>query len=103
MTVIKPNYPEYITSFEWRNKHPEFLNRSHYRCSFFPFIKCGKKARYNVHHMNYLNLGNERLWVDVIVVCPFVHNFILLENSSKIYDTVILFYLYYHLDPFEVS
>jgi hypothetical protein len=53
--------------------------------------------------MNYLNLGNERLWVDVIVVCPFVHNFILLENSSKIYDTVILFYLYYHLDPFEVS
>jgi hypothetical protein len=27
--------------------------------------------------MNYENLGDERLWVDVIVVCPFVHNFIL--------------------------
>ena len=27
--------------------------------------------------MNYDNLGDEQLWVDVIVVCPFVHNFIL--------------------------
>jgi hypothetical protein len=27
--------------------------------------------------MNYDNLGDETLWVDVIVVCPFVHNFIL--------------------------
>jgi hypothetical protein len=27
--------------------------------------------------MNYENLGDETLWVDVIVVCPFVHNFIL--------------------------
>lgn len=27
--------------------------------------------------MNYENLGNEVLWRDVIVVCPFVHNFIL--------------------------
>lgn len=71
------NYSSYIVSSEWRDKHKSFLKRSHYRCSFFPFIKCGKKARYNVHHMNYENLGNEQLWVDVIVVCPFVHNFIL--------------------------
>lgn len=77
MTVMKTNYREYITSSEWRDKHKDFLKRSRYRCSFFPFIVAGKKARYNVHHMNYDNLGDERLWVDVIVVCPFVHNFIL--------------------------
>jgi hypothetical protein len=77
MAVIKPNYRQYITSPEWRNKHSEFLKCSRYRCAFFPFIKVGKKARYNVHHMNYENLGNETLWVDVIVVCPFVHNFII--------------------------
>jgi hypothetical protein len=71
------NYREYIVSSEWRDKHKEFLRRSHYRCSFFPIIKCGKKARYNVHHMNYDNLGDETLWVDVIVVCPFIHNFII--------------------------
>ena len=77
MTVIRPNYREYITSFQWRDKHKEFLKRSHYRCAFFPWVKCGKGYRYNVHHCNYENLGSERLWVDVIVVCPFVHNFIL--------------------------
>jgi hypothetical protein len=71
------NYSQYIVSSEWRDKHSYFLKRSHYRCAFFPFIKCGKKARYNVHHMNYDNLGDETLWVDVIVVSPFVHNFIL--------------------------
>jgi len=71
------DYKSYIVSSEWRSKHKGFLKRSHYRCSFFPFIKCGKKGRYNVHHMNYENLGSEHLRVDVIVVCPFVHNFIL--------------------------
>jgi hypothetical protein len=77
MALSKAGYRGYITSAEWRDKHKDFLKRSHYRCSFSPFIKCGKKARYNVHHMNYDNLGDETLWVDVIVVCPFVHNFIL--------------------------
>lgn len=71
------NYQSYIVSPEWRGKHKDFLKRSRYRCSFFPFVKCGKKARYNVHHMNYENLGDERLWVDVIVVCPFTHRFII--------------------------
>jgi hypothetical protein len=77
MTVIKPNYREYITSSEWRDKHKQFLKRSHYRCAFFPWIRVGKGKRYNVHHMNYKNLGDEQLWVDVICLCPFVHNFII--------------------------
>jgi hypothetical protein len=71
------NYREYITSPEWRDKHKDFLKRSHYRCAFFPFIKVGKKARYNCHHMNYENLGDEQLWVDVICLCPFAHSFII--------------------------
>jgi hypothetical protein len=70
------DYKTYIVSAEWRGKHKDFLKRSRYRCAFFPRIKCGKGARYNVHHMSYINLGSERLWIDVIVVCPFVHNFI---------------------------
>ena len=75
------NYRTYITSSEWRDKHKEFLKRSHHRCSFtlLPAGKTikGKYFGYNCHHMNYENLGDETLWVDVIVVCPFVHNFIL--------------------------
>jgi len=67
----------YITSSEWRSKHPVFLKQSYYRCAMFSFIKVGKKARYNVHHMNYKNLGDERLWVDVICLSPFAHSFII--------------------------
>lgn len=64
------NYSSYITSTEWRSKHKEFLKASHYRCAFFPWVKVGKKHRYNVHHMNYENLGSERLWVDVVCRVP---------------------------------
>lgn len=71
------DYKTYIYSSEWRDKHKEFLKRSHYRCAFFPFIKVGKKARYNCHHMNYENLGDEELWIDVICLCPFAHSFII--------------------------
>ena len=77
MGLTKADYRAYITSSEWRDKHKDFLKRSHYRCSMFPFIKVGKKARYNVHHMNYENLGDEQLWVDVICLCPFAHSFII--------------------------
>lgn len=71
------DYRNYITSTEWRSKHKEFLKASHYRCAFFPWVKVGKKRRYNVHHMNYENLGSERLWVDVVCLCPFAHGFII--------------------------
>lgn len=71
------NYRNYITSPEWRSKHKDFLAKSHYRCSMFSFVKVGKKARYNIHHMNYNCLGNERLWDDVICLCPFAHTFII--------------------------
>lgn len=71
------NYSQYIVSSEWRSKHLQFLKQSHYRCAMFPFVKVGKKHRYNVHHMNYINLGNECLWTDVICLCPFAHKFII--------------------------
>lgn len=68
------NYKDYITSAEWRGKHKGFLKRSRYRCAF-SFISV--KRRYNCHHMNYDNLGDEQLWVDVIVVHPWIHKWIL--------------------------
>ena len=71
------NYKHYITSFEWRSNHKNFLAKSHYRCAMFHFIKVGQKYRYDVHHMNYERLGDERLWHDVICLCPFAHSFII--------------------------
>lgn len=75
------NYQTYITSPEWRDKHKGFLKRSHYRCSF-SLLPIGKKIKgryfgYAIHHMNYLNLGNEQLWVDVVALHPFIHRWII--------------------------
>jgi hypothetical protein len=69
------NYKTYIVSPEWRSKHKGWLKRAKYRCAFLPFLSL--KKRYNCHHMNYENLGNEQLWVDVICVHPWVHKWIL--------------------------
>ena len=77
MSGSKMDYRSYITSTQWRSKHKDFLKASHYRCAFFPWVKVGKKHRYNVHHMNYKNLGSERLWVDVVCLSPFAHSFII--------------------------
>lgn len=71
------NYAKYIVSIEWRDKHSYFLKHSHYRCAMFPWVKVGKGKRYNCHHMNYENLGSEQLWIDVVCLCPFAHNFII--------------------------
>jgi hypothetical protein len=93
MSLTKGDYRSYITSAEWRNKHSYFLKRSRYRCSFFPFILAGKKARYNVHHMNYDNLGDEELWVDVIVgesVRPQFHLAWLTQWLSSAFSAEVL-------------
>ena len=43
----------------------------------FPWIRIGKGHRYVVHHMNYKNLGYERLGRDVVPLSPFAHNFVI--------------------------
>ncbi len=75
MSLTKADYKLYITSQEWRYKHKTFLKRSRYRCAFLPFLSL--KKRYNCHHMNYENLGDEQLWIDVICVHPWIHKWIL--------------------------
>lgn len=70
-------YKDYIVSSEWRSRHPAFLRQSHYRCALLPWVKVGKGHKYNCHHMNYRHLGDEQLWRDVVVLCPFAHSFII--------------------------
>lgn len=76
-----PNYREYITSAEWRDKHKGFLKRSRYRCAF-SFLPVGKTIKgkyfgYAIHHMNYENLSSEQLWIDVIALHPLIHRWII--------------------------
>lgn len=77
MSKQKVNYHTYITSRAWRDKHPKFLKRAGYRCSFFPWIKCGKGHPYAAHHKTYKNLGNEQYGKDVIILCPLAHNWVI--------------------------
>lgn len=71
------DYKSYITSQEWRLKHPIFLKKAGYRCSMFPWLKVGRGRRYNCHHMHYRNLGDERYRRDIICLSPFAHNVII--------------------------
>ena len=73
----KINYNTYIKSRDWYSKHPDWLKAVGYSCTMFPWIKIGQGHKYACHHMNYKNLGNERLGRDVVPLSPFAHNFII--------------------------
>lgn len=75
--MSRSSYRSYITSELWYAKHPNWLKAVGYRCSLLPWVKIGKGKLYRIHHLNYQNLGNERLRRDVIPVCPFAHDFII--------------------------
>jgi hypothetical protein len=82
---MSSTYRHYIKSQEWYGKHKRLLKESGYRCSMF-LVPCGKGKPYRIHHLpqGYKN-GNEqgwenldeKLWEDVIVLCPFAHDFII--------------------------
>ena len=75
------DYGSYIRSDRWRSKHPEWLRRSRYRCSMFPWIVIGRDFGnyhpYRIHHTHYKTLGKERLWLDVLPLSPVAHNWII--------------------------
>lgn len=73
----RPSYRTYISSQQWYAKHPHWLKAVGYQCSLFPWVKIGKGKSYRIHHLNYRNLGNERLRRDVVPLCPFAHDFII--------------------------
>lgn len=81
--VMKPlrrtniDYDTYIKSRDWYSQHPGWLKDVGYRCGLFPWVRIGNGKRYACHHMNYRNLGNERLRKDVIPLCPFAHDFVI--------------------------
>lgn len=70
-------YKQYMQSKEWYRKHNYWLLKSNYRCSMFFWIQCGRGKSYRMHHKTYKNVGKEELWKDVIVLCPFAHDFII--------------------------
>lgn len=72
------HYRDYITSNEWRSKHKDWLKQANYRCAFTG-IRVGRKSGrgYNMHHTNYLSLGNEKYGDDVLVSWTWFHNWVI--------------------------
>jgi uncharacterized protein YlaI len=61
------NYKEYLLTPHWQNLRKRLLQNA--RCWV-----CGNVSTLCIHHIRYNNLGNERLWKDVYVLCDSCHN-----------------------------
>jgi len=64
----KIEYIEYLKSDEWKERRKYIMELIGWVCS-----KCGEKAT-QLHHLNYDNIGNEELDVDVIALCKDCHD-----------------------------
>ncbi len=79
----RQDYSSFIQSAAWRNKHKDWLKRSHFRCSMFPWIVVGTTAKgkycpYAIHHMQYRNFGGkEQFGRDVVALSPFAHDWVI--------------------------
>jgi len=61
------SYREYLKSDNWRERRKELMEEAGGICA-----DCGDKAT-QLHHLNYDNLGEEELDVDVIALCNACH------------------------------
>jgi len=71
------DYYSYIKSNEWFSKHQAWLSAVGDRCTMFPWVRVGSGHQYAIHHMNYKNLGDEKLGRDVVPLCRFAHEYII--------------------------
>jgi len=65
--MYKQEYIDYLKSEDWKERRKYLMELADYICS-----KCGAKAT-QLHHLNYNNIGNEELDVDVIPLCNDCH------------------------------
>ena len=64
---FKPfDYKEYLKSPKWNKKRYKVFERDNFKCQ-----KCGKRGT-QAHHLNYKNIGNEKL-DDLITLCNKCH------------------------------
>ena len=65
--MVNQTYKDYLKSLEWKVKRIELIEECDGLCSI-----CGEKGL-QFHHLNYDNLGNEELEIDIIFVCNQCH------------------------------
>jgi len=67
ITVIRPEYAEYLKSERWKSLSHKALSSNNYCCK-----DCGAKAE-QVHHLHYEHLGTDAEIQDIIPLCEACH------------------------------
>lgn len=65
------NYQGYLRTATWRNKCKSAMKATGNRCVLLPFLKAKE-----VHHFSYKNLGNEKIWVDIVPLSKTAHRWV---------------------------
>ena len=68
--MTKAEYQGYLHSDHWKSKRNEALTHFKHRC-----VICHSKAKLQVHHLTYKNIGNESIR-ELIVACGDCHKLI---------------------------
>jgi 5-methylcytosine-specific restriction endonuclease McrA len=69
-TNVLPEYKEYISSDEWKEKSKHAKEKAEWKCQLCN--KSGTNKTLHTHHRTYENLGNEKDG-DLIVLCQSCH------------------------------
>lgn len=73
------DYREYLRSEDWRERRKELMEEAGWTCS-----ECGDEAK-QLHHLNYDNLGDEELDIDVVALCTQCHKDIHNKDGGEDY------------------
>ena len=77
---FKSAYIHYINSEAWNKRRQLILERDNHICKY-----CNKNSATQVHHLSYLNLGNESDF-ELLSVCSSCHKIIHdVENDETTY------------------
>ena len=64
---MRSAYRAYLNSPDWKERRKDLMEEANYMCD-----ECGEIGN-QIHHLNYKNLGDEELGVDVVVLCEDCH------------------------------
>lgn len=84
--MTKQEYRKYLRSDHWVETRRKRKRIDGYKCYL-----CGKKKHLNVHHLRYVNIGNEDVENDLVTLCRDCHKMLhrIKDGSQKEYQAFL--------------